>query len=117
MSDCLFCRIARKEIPASIVYEDDEILAFKDINPSAPVHILIIPNKHLAGLYEMGEDDISLVGRINLIAKKIADEQGIGESGYRLVTNCLADSGQQVPHLHYHLIGGCFLGSFCRTEN
>ena len=117
MSDCLICRIVRGEIPASIIYEDAEIMAFKDISPRAPVHILIIPKKHLSGLYEMGEDDISLIGRINLIAKQIADEQGIGESGYRLVANSLADSGQEVPHLHYHLIGGCFLGPFCLTEN
>ncbi|MCL2817730.1 MAG: histidine triad nucleotide-binding protein [Clostridiales bacterium] len=112
MENCVFCRIVRGEIPAAVVYEDEEILAFKDISPKAPVHILLIPKKHLSGLSAMEEEDAALFGRLNYLAAQIAKEQGIAESGYRLVTNCGRDSGQEVFHIHFHLIGGRFLGSF-----
>lgn len=106
MEDCLFCKIINKEIPSSIVYEDDEILAFKDINPVAPVHILVVTKKHLESVKNMKEEDEILIGRIFTIINKIANEQGIADSGYRVVTNSGKDSGQEVKHLHFHIIGG-----------
>ena len=116
MTDCLFCKIACGKIPSAKVYEDDEILAFKDIAPKAPVHILIIPKKHIEGIFDMGEEDINLLGKMNYVAKKLAEENGIAESGYRLIANSRPDSGQEVYHLHYHLIGGRNLGSFWGEE-
>jgi len=104
--DCIFCKIINKEIPSSIVYEDDEILAFKDVNPMAPVHVLIIPKKHMSGLSEMTEEDMPVIGKIQFIAKKIAAEMGIEYTGYRVISNCGDDAGQTVKHLHYHLLGG-----------
>jgi len=104
--DCIFCKIINKEIPSTVVYEDDDIFAFKDINPMAPIHVLIIPKKHISGLSEMTEEDIAVVGKIQLIAKKIAQEMGIEYTGYRVVSNCGDDAGQTVKHLHYHLLGG-----------
>lgn len=111
MNNCLFCKIVRKEIPSTIVYEDEEIVAFKDINPIAPVHILVIPKKHFDSIKDIKEEDISLIGRIHLVINKIAKEQGIAESGYRVVTNSGRDSGQEVMHLHFHIIGGKVLGN------
>lgn len=104
--DCIFCKIINKEIPSTVVYEDDEILAFNDVNPMAPVHVLIIPKKHMSGISEINEEDIAVVGKIQFIAKKIASEMGIEYTGYRLVSNCGEDAGQTVKHLHYHLLGG-----------
>ena len=104
--DCIFCKIINKEIPSTIVYEDDDVFAFKDINPMAPVHVLIIPKKHISGLSEMTEEDAAVVGKIQFIAKKIAAEMGIEYTGYRVVSNCGEDAGQTVKHLHYHLLGG-----------
>lgn len=111
MDDCLFCKIVRREIPSTIVYEDEEILAFKDINPIAPVHILVIPKKHLNSIKDMKGEDISLIGKIHLVINKIAKEQGVAETGYRVVTNSGKDSGQEVMHLHFHIIGGKILGN------
>ncbi len=113
MENCIFCKMANKEIEPKVVYEDAEILAFYDIAPKMPVHVLIIPKKHIASLAEAQEEDLALLGKMQLVAKKIAEELGISESGYRLVSNCRADSGQEVPHLHYHLIGGKKMGIFC----
>ena len=113
MSDCLFCRIAAKEMPSNIVYEDNDFLAFHDISPKAPVHVLIIPKKHLPDLDAADEVDLAMLGRLNLLAKNLAAQLGINESGYRLLTNCKSDSGQIVFHLHYHLLGGRFLGDIC----
>lgn len=110
MSDCIFCRIANKEASSEIVYEDEQVIAFKDINPVAPVHILIIPKKHIPDMTAVTEDDVELIGAIHLAAIKIAKKMGILESGFRLVNNCKADGGQVVFHLHYHLIGGRKLG-------
>lgn len=111
MENCIFCKIVNGEIPSNKVYEDDEILAFKDINPAAPVHILVIPKKHITSLNEVEEKDEQLIGRIFLKIKKIANEQGIAEKGYRIVNNCGEDGGQEVPHLHFHILGGKKLGT------
>jgi len=106
MSETIFSKIIRKEIPATIVYEDDELLAFNDISPKAPVHILIIPKKEIPTVNDIELQDAELIGKIILAAKKISKEKGIAESGYRLVFNCNQDAGQEVFHLHCHLIGG-----------
>lgn len=105
-NNCIFCRIIGRELPSQIVYEDDMVLAIKDIQPVAPVHILLISKAHIASLNEVGNEQISLLAHIQMKAAQIAAEQGIGESGYRLVNNCGAEGGQTVPHLHYHLLGG-----------
>ena len=102
----LFEKIANHEIPATIVYEDDEIVAFRDINPQAPQHIIIIPRRAIASVNDVTSSDAELLGKLVLAAKKIAVELGIAESGYRLVINCGADGGQSVDHLHLHLLGG-----------
>jgi len=105
MTDCLFCRIVRGEIPAKKVYEDDHTFAFEDINPQGPTHVLVIPKKHVRGLKEATAEEAELVGRCHLTAAKIARERGI-EDGYRTVLNVGPNSGQSVFHLHVHLIGG-----------
>ena len=105
-SDCLFCKINSREIVADIVYEDDLVLAFKDVNPQAPVHNLIIPKKHISTLNEINTDDQALIGHMVLTAKKIAAENELSESGYRLVMNCNQQGGQTVFHIHFHLMGG-----------
>ena len=112
MEDCLFCKIAAHKLPAEIIYEDSEMVAFKDIRPLAPVHILIIPVKHLADIACMEEEDIALIGKMHRLAVDLAHAHNIAESGFRLVTNCKEHSGQEVAHLHYHLIGGDYLGPF-----
>jgi histidine triad (HIT) family protein len=106
MDDCIFCKIARHEIPAGIVYEDDEVLAFKDLNPVAPVHVLIIPKKHIARITDMAEEDAPLMGKIMLAAKKLADEYGVGDEGFRVVINQGKGAGQSVFHIHFHLLAG-----------
>lgn len=107
----VFKKIIDKEIPASIVYEDDKILAFHDISPIAPVHIIIIPKKEIVNLNDMREEDINLIGQIQLVISKLAKEFNIDKSGYRVITNIGEDGGQTVSHLHYHLIGGRKLGT------
>ena len=106
MEDCIFCKIVCKEIPAKIVYENEGILAFEDIKPQAPVHILIIPKEHVSSLNTLSEDKESLIGSIFLTARRIAEERGIKDSGYRIVLNTGKDSGQEVFHIHFHLLGG-----------
>ena len=106
MSETIFTKIINKEIPAQIEYEDDEILAFDDINPQAPVHILIIPKKPIPTLNDLTENDAELLGKIVLVAKKLAADKGISEKGYRLVFNCNSWGGQEVYHIHCHLLGG-----------
>ena len=108
--DCLFCKIINKEIPSQIVYEDDDILAFNDIAPKAPVHILVIPKKHIESHAKLIAEDAELMGKIQMVINKIAKEKGISESGYRVVINCGEDGGQEVKHLHFHLLGGKKLG-------
>ncbi len=113
MEDCLFCKIVKGEIPSNKVYEDDEILAFKDINPKAPVHILIIPKKHISSANEIEEIDEALIGRMFTVIKKIAKDMDL-KNGYRIINNCGEDGGQEVKHLHFHLLGGKKLGiSMC----
>lgn len=104
--DCLFCKIAAKEIPATVVAEDGDWLAFRDIHPQAPTHILIIPRKHLPSLNDLEDADLELVGRLFLAARRLADEEGIADAGYRTVINTNAGAGQSVFHLHVHLLGG-----------
>ncbi|MGO0121773.1 histidine triad nucleotide-binding protein [Desulfothermobacter acidiphilus] len=106
MEDCLFCRIARKEIPAKIVYEDEEILAFKDINPVAPVHLLFIPKKHISTFFDLEPGDELVIGRLHRAVVQVAREMGLEEQGFRLVANCQEGGGQLIFHLHYHLIAG-----------
>lgn len=110
MEDCLFCKIIKGEIPSTKVYEDEEILAFKDINPAAPIHILVIPKKHIKSLVELEKEDEILVGKIYTVINKIAEAQGVKEKGYRVIVNCGKDGGQEVGHLHFHLLAGKSLG-------
>ena len=106
MDNCIFCKIADKGIPAKIVYEDEAILAFEDIHPKAPTHILIIPKDHFASLNDVPEDKGDLLAHILIKARQIARDKGIAESGYRIVLNTARDSGQDVFHIHFHLLGG-----------
>ncbi|MFC2052209.1 histidine triad nucleotide-binding protein [Chloroflexota bacterium] len=104
--ECIFCKIAASEIPADILYQDEELIAFRDINPLAPTHLLIIPKKHIPSLAHLSEAESSLIGSMVNIVNKLAKSDGIAESGYRLVINCGKQGGQLVPHLHMHLLGG-----------
>ena len=106
MEDCLFCKIVKGEIPCTKVYEDDKVFSFKDIDPKAPVHILIVPKKHISSLNEVTEEDSELIAYIFTVIKKLAKELGVAESGYRVVSNCGEDGGQSVLHIHFHLLGG-----------
>ena len=109
MSDCLFCKIVAGQIPSKMVYEDDEIVAFHDTKPQAPQHMLVIPRKHLSALDDASEGDQALLGRILLVCRKLAAEQGIG-GAYRVVNNCGESAGQSVFHLHFHVLGGRPMG-------
>lgn len=106
MDDCLFCKIAKGEIPSNKVYEDDEILAFHDINPVAKIHILVIPKKHIASIAHMQKEDEALVGKIYGVINKIAEDLGFKENGFKVVVNCGEDGGQEVMHLHFHILAG-----------
>lgn len=106
MSDCLFCKIRDKDIPAAIVFEDDDVLAFNDVNPQAAVHVLIIPKKHISTVNDIEAGDESLMGKLFSVAKTIAAQQGISDDGYRMVVNCNEQAGQTVFHIHMHLLGG-----------
>lgn len=103
---CLFCRIASGEIPAQEVRFTPDVVAFRDINPQAPTHFLIIPRKHISSVTEMGEEDAELIGKLFLMARDLAEEEGIAEPGFRMVVNAGADAGQTVFHIHLHLLGG-----------
>lgn len=113
---CIFCKIANKEIPADILFEDDNILAFKDAHPLAPVHILIIPKEHIESIDDLEEGHASLVGKMFLVAKNIAKDLNISEKGYKLLFRVGKDGGQEVPHIHLHLIGGAKLFEEIRPE-
>lgn len=114
MKPDIFCQIVAGDIPTEWLYDDKEVLAFADINPQAPVHILIIPKKHFATLNDLGEIDKGLLGHMMLVAQRLATEHGIASGGYRLIINCGAHGGQVVPHLHLHLLGGRELaGDMC----
>jgi histidine triad (HIT) family protein len=104
--DCVFCRIVAGEIPADIVYQDKALVAFRDINPQAPMHILIIPKSHIASLADITAKHQALMGRIILLARDLAEKEGISDRGYRLSVSTGADGGQLVPHVHFHLLGG-----------
>ena len=108
MEDCVFCKIIKGEIPSNKVYEDDDILAFKDIKPAAPIHILVIPKKHVKSLNEI--DDAQLISKIMFAVKNIAKELGFANEGYRVINNCGENGGQAVPHLHFHILAGTKLG-------
>ena len=106
MDECIFCKIINKDIPAKVVYEDDRTLAFDDINPQAPVHVLLIPKEHFASLNDIPEEKGDLLGHILSKARQVASDKGIKESGYRIVLNTARDSGQDVFHIHFHVLGG-----------
>ncbi len=106
MTDCLFCKIAAGQIPATLVYQDDRLIAFKDINPQAPMHVLVVPRRHIATLNALQGDDDALVGEMVRRAAALAADAGYGERGYRTVFNCNAEAGQTVFHIHLHVLGG-----------
>ena len=110
MNDCIFCRIASGEVPAKLAASDDDLVAFHDLSPQAPVHVLVIPRKHLASANEITAADAGLLGRIWVRIPQIAAGLGIAEGGYRVVSNCGAPAGQSVFHLHFHLLGGRAMG-------
>jgi len=109
MDNCLFCKIISKKIPAEIIYEDNEIIAFKDVHPLAPIHILIIPKRHITSVIDLTEGDTELMGKIILTAKKIADRLGISKDGYKLLFRVGNYGGQEIDHIHLHLLGGAKL--------
>ncbi len=106
MVDCLFCKIINKEINSDILFEDDDVLAFKDINPQAPIHFLIVPKKHISTINDLQQEDEKITGKMILIAQSLAKQENIDEKGYRLVFNCNSEGGQAVYHIHLHLLGG-----------
>jgi len=110
MTDCLFCKMVTREIKADIVFEDNDVLAFRDINPQAPLHVLIVPKQHISTLNDLQDADEALVGKLYLAAKKIAADNGVADEGYRTVMNCNEAAGQTVFHIHLHLLGGRQLG-------
>lgn len=110
MEDCIFCKISKGEIPSEKVYEDEEVLAFKDIHPAAPIHILVIPKKHISSIIDMKKEDEAIIGRIYSVINKIAEDIGIKEKGFRVILNCGEDGGQEVKHIHFHLLAGKKLG-------
>ena len=111
MSDCIFCKIVNKEVPTNFIYEDEEIVAFNDINPQAPIHILVIPKKHISSLVDLNEEDENLIGKIFGVINKIAKKEGIDKNGFRVIMNCGEDAGQEVKHLHFHILAGKKLGT------
>ena len=110
MTDCIFCKIISGDIPGNIVYQDDDVLAFRDLNPQAPTHILIIPKKHIATINDIQPEDAELIGKMYLAAAQVARDEGIAEPGYRVVMNCNREAGQTVFHIHLHLLGGRPMG-------
>lgn len=108
--DCIFCKIVQGELPSNKVYENEHVYAFHDIDPQAPVHILIIPKKHIATMNDVSTEDSHLIGEISLAAQRIAEDLGFKDDGYRLINNCGKDGGQIVYHLHFHLLAGKSLG-------
>lgn len=107
---CLFCKIANKEIPAKVAFEDDDVFAFHDINPQAPVHVLVIPKRHITGIADATPEDAAILGKLMLAARRVAEANGIAQSGYRLAVNSGPNAGQSVFHLHLHVLGGRMLG-------
>jgi len=109
--DCIFCKIAKKELDTQLLFENENLMAFKDINPVAPVHVLVIPKKHIESLNDMETYDTQLISEIMTVIQKLARQFDIDESGYRVFINCGPDGGQEIPHLHVHMIGGRKLGN------
>jgi len=107
--ECIFCKIIKKQIPSDIVYEDDKVIGFKDISPEAPVHVVIVPKKHITDLNCLKKDESEIIGHIFMVAREIAKTLGVAEDGYRIVNNCGRQGGQTVGHLHFHLLGGRML--------
>lgn len=110
MEDCLFCKIIAGDIPSTKIYEDDKVYAFNDIEPQAPIHIIIVPKSHISSANELTDDNAEVIGHIFSVAAKIAKEKGFAENGWRIVNNCGVDGGQTVGHLHFHLLAGRNLG-------
>ena len=110
MGDCIFCKIIAGEIPSNKVYEDDEVLAFRDITPQAPVHILVIPKKHISSILAAQPEDAALLWHITQVIQAVAKEQGLAENGFRIAVNTGRDGAQSVPHLHFHILGGRAMG-------
>ncbi len=110
MVDCLFCKIIAGDIPADTVYEDEYVLAFRDINPQSPVHVLLVPKRHIATLNDLRAEDAELMGRLYLAVNRVAADLGVAESGYRTLINCNRDGGQDVFHIHLHFMGGRRMG-------
>ena len=110
MDNCVFCKIINKEIPSKIAYEDDKVIAFHDVNPAAPIHILVIPKKHIETLLDVSEEDSNLIAYIFQIINKIAKQEGFAEKGFRVIANCGEDAGQEVKHIHFHVLAGKKLG-------
>jgi histidine triad (HIT) family protein len=110
MSDCIFCKIVSGDIPAQKVFENEHVVGFKDLNPVAPLHVLVIPKKHISTINDIEQEDAELVGQMYLAAKQIAADNGLSERGYRTTMNCNADAGQTVFHIHLHLLGGRAMG-------
>ncbi|MBA7596033.1 Purine nucleoside phosphoramidase [subsurface metagenome] len=108
--DCIFCRIISGEIQSDILYQDEEVIAIRDINPQAPTHLLVLPRSHISSLADVGADQKQLLGHLVHVANELAKREGIADKGYRLVINCGVEAGQEVPHLHLHLLGGRSLG-------
>ena len=110
MEDCIFCKIIKKEIPSTIIYEDDKVIAFNDVNPAAPIHILVVPKKHIETLLDVTDEDNELISYVYQVINKIAKEKGFANNGFRVIVNCGKDSGQEVMHIHFHVLGGKKLG-------
>ena len=110
MEDCVFCKIIKGEIPSEKVYEDDKIIAFKDIHPAAPIHILVVPKKHIATLLDVKPEDSNLIAEIYQTINKIAKDMGFDKNGFRVIANCGKDSGQEVMHIHFHILAGREMG-------
>lgn len=110
MDNCIFCKIINREIPSKIIYEDERVIAFNDINPAAPIHILVVPKKHIETLLDVSDADSSLITHIYKVINKIAKENDFAKNGFRVITNCGKDSGQEVMHIHFHILAGKNLG-------
>ena len=110
MENCVFCKIINKEISSDIVYEDDEIIAFKDINPATPIHILVVPKKHIETLLDVKKEDSELIAHIYQVINKVARDNNFADDGFRVITNCGRDSGREVMHIHFHILAGTKMG-------
>lgn len=108
--ECLFCKIINKEIKSNLLYEDNDLIAFLDIDPQSPIHFLIVPKKHIETILDLRDENIELIGKIHILAKELAIKQGIDKNGFRMVLNCKEDGGQAVFHLHFHILGGRRMG-------